>query len=75
MGLGYVGATTAACLLNDGHHVYGIDINPAKVEMIGAGRSPVVEPEVAELLACRDRGRTTPERAEPEPLGSIDSIS
>ena len=52
MGLGYVGATTAACLLNDGHHVYGIDIRPAKVEMIGAGRSPVVEPGVAELLAA-----------------------
>jgi GDP-mannose 6-dehydrogenase len=52
MGLGYVGATTAACLSKDGHHVYGIDISPAKVEMIGAGRSPVVEPGVAELLAA-----------------------
>ncbi|HRX72903.1 MAG TPA: nucleotide sugar dehydrogenase [Hyphomonas sp.] len=50
LGLGYVGTTTAACLLKDGHHVYGIDINPAKVEMIGAGRSPVVEPEVEPLL-------------------------
>lgn len=50
MGLGYVGTTTAACLLNDGHHVYGIDINPGKVQMIGAGRSPVVEPMVEDLL-------------------------
>ena len=50
MGLGYVGATTAACLLKDGHHVYGIDINPEKVALVGAGRSPVVEPEVEELL-------------------------
>ncbi len=50
MGLGYVGTTTAACLLNDGHHVYGIDINPAKAEAIAAGRSPVIEPEVEELL-------------------------
>lgn len=52
MGLGYVGATTAACLLKDGHHVYGIDINPAKVQTIGVGRSPVVEPEVETLLAA-----------------------
>lgn len=50
MGLGYVGTTTAACLLKDGHHVYGVDINPAKAELIGAGRSPVVEPGVEELL-------------------------
>lgn len=51
MGLGYVGATTAACLLKAGHHVYGIDINPEKVAMVGTGRSPVVEPMVEELLA------------------------
>ena len=50
MGLGYVGTTTAACLLKDGHYVYGIDINPEKVRTIGEGRSPVVEPEVDGLL-------------------------
>lgn len=50
MGLGYVGTTTAACLLDDGHHVYGVDVNPDKVEAIGAGRSPVVEPGVEALL-------------------------
>ncbi len=51
LGLGYVGTTTAACLLEDGHRVVGIDINPEKVAAIGEGRSPVVEPGVAELLA------------------------
>ena len=50
LGLGYVGTTTAACLLRDGHEVVGIDINPDKVRMIGEGRSPVVEPGVEELL-------------------------
>jgi GDP-mannose 6-dehydrogenase len=50
MGLGYVGATTAACLLRDGHHVYGIDVNPEKVAMVGRGHSPVVEPRVETLL-------------------------
>ena len=31
LGLGYVGSTMAACLLRDGHHVLGIDVNPEKV--------------------------------------------
>ena len=52
MGMGYVGATTAACLLKDGHEVLGIDINPGKVADIAAGKSPVVEPGVEELLTA-----------------------
>ncbi len=52
LGLGYVGTTTAACLAKSGHHVLGIDINPEKVTLIGAGRSPVVEPLVEELLTA-----------------------
>ena len=34
-GLGYVGTTTAACLLKDGHEVVGIDVNPEKLDTIG----------------------------------------
>jgi GDP-mannose 6-dehydrogenase len=52
LGLGYVGTTTAACLAKSGHHVLGIDINPEKVALIGAGRSPVVEPQVEDLLSA-----------------------
>jgi GDP-mannose 6-dehydrogenase len=52
LGLGYVGTTTAACLAKAGHHVLGIDINAEKVAAIGEGRSPVVEPHVAELLSA-----------------------
>jgi GDP-mannose 6-dehydrogenase len=51
-GLGYVGAVSAACLVRDGHHVTGIDINPAKVAQLGRGESPVVEPGLNELLAA-----------------------
>ena len=51
-GLGYVGATTAACLLNDGHRVVGIDVDPAKNECFAAGRSPVRERGIDELLAA-----------------------
>ena len=51
-GLGYVGATTAACLLKDGHSVVGIDVDPAKNESFAAGRSPVRERGVDALLAA-----------------------
>lgn len=50
-GLGYVGVTAAACLLRDGHTVVGIDVDARKVADVAAGRSPVSEPGVADLLA------------------------
>jgi GDP-mannose 6-dehydrogenase len=50
-GLGYVGCVTGACLARDGHSVVGVDVNPDKVEMVNAGRSPIVEPGLGDLLA------------------------
>jgi GDP-mannose 6-dehydrogenase len=50
-GLGYVGAVSLACLARDGHSVVGVDIDPAKLEMIRAGRSPLVEEGMLELMA------------------------
>jgi GDP-mannose 6-dehydrogenase len=50
-GLGYVGCVTAASLARDGHEVFGVDVSPDKVAMINAGKSPVVEPGLAELIA------------------------
>jgi GDP-mannose 6-dehydrogenase len=49
-GLGYVGAVSAAALADSGHEVIGVDVNPAKVGMVNAGRSPVVEAGLEELL-------------------------
>jgi GDP-mannose 6-dehydrogenase len=43
---------TAACLANDGHTVTGVDINPLKVDLLGSGRSPVIEPGLAELIGA-----------------------
>ena len=50
-GLGYVGSVTAACLAHKGHRVIGVDVNPDKVEMLEAGRSPVIEAQLDELVA------------------------
>lgn len=51
VGLGYVGAVTAACLAAGGHDVWGVDIDQAKVDDLGAGRSPVAEPGLDALVA------------------------
>lgn len=50
-GLGYVGTVTAACLASKGERVVGVDLNPGKTDAFNAGRSPIIEPGVAELLA------------------------
>ncbi len=50
-GLGYVGTVTAACLAHKGNSVIGVDLSPTKVEALEAGRSPIVEPRVAEMVA------------------------
>ena len=50
-GLGYVGSVTAACLAANGHDVWGVDVDTAKVGPITEGHSPVVEPGLDELVA------------------------
>jgi GDP-mannose 6-dehydrogenase len=50
-GLGYVGAVSLACLARDGHSVIGVDIDPAKLELIRTGKTPVVEEGMVELMA------------------------
>src|SRR5258708_7683991 len=48
-GLGYVGSVTAACLAHKGSRVLGVDVNPAKVEILDSGRSPILEPGLREI--------------------------
>lgn len=50
LGLGYVGLTSAACLLKEGHQVWGIDVSQNKVTAIDNGFCPIFEPGLPELL-------------------------
>ena len=54
-GLGYVGSVSAACFASMGQRVIGVDVNPAKVEMMESGKSPIVEASMNELVAEGNR--------------------
>jgi len=49
-GLGYVGSVTAACLSGKGHKVLGIDVSNEKVEAMGSGKTPILEPGIQEII-------------------------
>jgi GDP-mannose 6-dehydrogenase len=55
-GLGYVGSVTAACLAHKGSRVIGVDVNASKAEALNAGRSPILEPRLEEIIAECHKG-------------------
>ncbi|MCS6960398.1 MAG: UDP-glucose/GDP-mannose dehydrogenase family protein [Pseudanabaenaceae cyanobacterium SKYGB_i_bin29] len=50
IGTGYVGLVTGACLAYMGNEVVCVDNNEAKVEVLRAGRCPIHEPGLPEIL-------------------------
>jgi GDP-mannose 6-dehydrogenase len=54
-GLGYVGSVTAAALARDGHEVVGVDVSRPKIELVLAGRAPVLEPGLEAIMAAAVR--------------------
>jgi UDPglucose 6-dehydrogenase len=50
IGTGYLGTTHAACMAELGFEVLGLDIVPEKIEALSAGRIPMYEPGLDELL-------------------------
>src|ERR671931_689614 len=53
-GAGYVGLVTGACFAELGHHVVIRDVVPEKIDTLRAGRVPIFEPDLEELI---DRNR------------------
>lgn len=56
VGGGYVGLTTGVCFAHLGHQVMVVEKIPQKVELLKAGRSPIYEPGLEELLQENLRG-------------------
>ncbi len=50
-GLGYVGCVTAALLAKDGHDVVGVDISEQKIGQLNAGKTPIIEPGLDDVIA------------------------
>jgi UDPglucose 6-dehydrogenase len=51
LGLWHLGSVTAACLAEGGFDVVGLDPDPKVVAELDAGRPPVAEPGLADLIA------------------------
>lgn len=51
LGLWHMGSVTAACLSSVGHDVTGVDGDAAVIAGLNAGKPPVFEPGLAELVA------------------------
>src|SRR5437763_5520011 len=51
IGTGYVGLVSGACLSEFGHDVICVDKDPAKVAALNAGKVPIFEPGLDEVIA------------------------
>ncbi len=60
IGTGYVGLVTSTCLAESGNDVVGIDKDRRKIDVLEAGRLPIYEPGLLELVQRNRRdGRLT----------------
>jgi nucleotide sugar dehydrogenase len=60
VGSGYVGTVVAACLASVGHRVYGVEIDPERLERLRLGDVPFYEPRLSDVVReAVDSGRLT----------------
>jgi GDP-mannose 6-dehydrogenase len=52
-----------------GHKVIGVDVSPAKVEMLDSGRSPIIEARMSEMVA--DANRSCRLHATVDPIAAV----
>lgn len=58
IGSGYVGLVTAACLAELGNHVFSLDVDQKKIDLLNDGQVPIYEPGLNEIIARnRQAGR------------------
>lgn len=55
VGIGYVGLVTSACLAEAGNDVVCVDSDRAKIAGLKAGKIPIYEPGLAELVARNEK--------------------
>lgn len=66
LGLGYVGAVSAGCLAQEGHEIVGVDPEARKVDLINAGKTPIIEKDIGTIIerqVAAGRLRATTEMA------------
>ena len=55
IGTGYVGLTTGVCFAHLGHEVVCCDIDASKIEQLEAGKTPILESGIDQLLDRREQ--------------------
>jgi len=50
IGSGYVGLVTGACLAELGNHVFCLDVDQAKIDILNSGGVPIYEPGLKEMI-------------------------
>lgn len=60
IGTGYVGLVTGACLADLGNHVFCLDVDQAKIDLLNHGGVPIYEPGLKDVIERNvDAGRLT----------------
>ncbi|GAA3408546.1 UDP-glucose dehydrogenase family protein [Paenibacillus hodogayensis] len=74
IGAGYVGSVTGAALADAGHETLIVDIDTAKTDLIHAGRSPIFEPGLEELIERTVRKGTLAASASFDGIGEAEVV-